>query len=197
VQAPGELGQCKLQVGMASAEQAPGGHGASSRGEQTSGGCREGPRGSSGGEALTRRPGDTTVAWRGSARTATTASSQGKSLTTSRRITKHQISPWTGPSNLRSSSRSPWPRSRASEVKGMQASGGQSTRSRGQAESLSLDLLIEHHLSGGLRRSLSKSSAAAARRCGRQREHEGEDDVGERRGMTGRADRATWSGSTR
>jgi hypothetical protein len=30
-----------------------------------------------------------------------------------------------------------------------------------------------------------------ARRCGRQRGREGEDDAGERRGMTGRADRAT------
>jgi hypothetical protein len=98
---------------------------------------------------------------------------------------------------LRSSSRSPWPRSRASEVKGMRASGGQSTRSRGQAESPSLDLSIEHHLSGGLRRSSSKLSAAAARRCGCQREHEGEDNAGERWGMTGRADQATWSGLTR
>jgi hypothetical protein len=52
----------------------------------------------------------------------------------------------------------------------MRASGGQSTRSRGHAESLSLDLPIGHHLSGGLRRSSSESSAAAARQCNRQRE---------------------------
>jgi hypothetical protein len=124
VQAPGGHGQCrassrrtwsKLQEGM----------------EQALGGCREGQRGSSGGEALTRRPGDTTMAWRGSAHAATMASSQGKSSTTRRRITKHQISPRTGPSSSRSSSRSPWPRSRASKVKGLRASGGQSTRSRG------------------------------------------------------------------
>jgi hypothetical protein len=91
-----------------------------------------------------------------------------------------QISPRTGPSSSRSSSRSPWPRSRASEVKGMRASGGQSTRSHGQPESPSLDLPIGHHLSGGLRRSSSESSAAAVRRCSRQWEREGEDDVSER-----------------
>jgi hypothetical protein len=101
-----------------------------------------------------------------------------------------QISLRTGPSSSRSSSRSPWPRSRASEAKTMQASGKQSTRSRGQAESPSLDLSIEHHLSSGLRRGSSESSAAAARRCGRQRGREEEDDAGERRGMTSRADRA-------
>jgi hypothetical protein len=83
------------------------------------------------------------------------------------------------------------------EVKGMRAFGGQSTRPHGQAESPSLDLSIEHHLSGGLRQSSSESSVAAARRCGRQREHEGEDDAGERGSMTGRADQATWSGLTR
>jgi hypothetical protein len=76
-------------------------------------------------------------------------------------------------------------------VKRMRAFGGQSTRSRGQAESPSLDLSIEHHLSGGLRRSSSESSAAAARRCGRQREHEGEDNASEQGGMTDRADQAT------
>jgi hypothetical protein len=75
-------------------------------------------------------------------------------------------------------------------VKGLRASGGQSTRSRGQAELPSLDLSIEHHLSSGLRRSSSESSAVAVRRCGRQRERGGGDDAGERRGMTGRADRA-------
>jgi hypothetical protein len=77
----------------------------------------------------------------------------------------------------------------------MRASGGQSTRSRGQAESPSLDLPIGHHLSGGLQRSSSESSSVVARRCSRQREREGEDDAGERGGATGRADRATWSGS--
>jgi hypothetical protein len=109
--------------------------------------------------------------------------------------TKHpahqaQISPRIGPSSSRSSSRSPGPRSRASEAKAMRASGKQSSRSRRQAESPSLDLLIEHHLSSGLRRGSSESSTAAARRCGRQRGRGGEDNVGERRGMTGRADRA-------
>jgi hypothetical protein len=64
----------------------------------------------------------------------------------------------------------------------MRASGGQSTRSRGQAESPLLDLPIRHHLSGGLWRSSSESSAAAARRCSRQREREGEYDAGERVG---------------
>jgi hypothetical protein len=79
----------------------------------------------------------------------------------------------------------------------MRASGRQSTRSRGQAESPSLDLSSRPHLSGGLRRSSSESSAAAARRCSRQWEREGEDDASERGGTTGRADRATWSGLTR
>jgi hypothetical protein len=40
---------------------------------------------------------------------------------------------------------------------------GQSTRSHGQAELPSLDLPIGHHLSGGLRRSSSESSAVVAR----------------------------------
>jgi hypothetical protein len=40
---------------------------------------------------------------------------------------------------------------------------GQSTRSHGQAGAPSLDLSIGNHLSGGLRRSSSESSAAAAR----------------------------------
>jgi hypothetical protein len=39
-------------------------------------------------EALTQRPGDTTVAWRGSARAATTASNQRKTPTTRRRNNK-------------------------------------------------------------------------------------------------------------
>jgi hypothetical protein len=52
---------------------------------------------------------------------------------------------------------------------------GQSIRSCGQAESLSLDLSIGHHLRSGLWRSSSKSSAAAARRCSRQSEREEED----------------------
>jgi hypothetical protein len=77
-QAPSELGQRKLQVGMARAEQSPGEHRASSRRAQ---------RRSEVEGTLTRRPGDTTVAWRGSAHAATMASSQGKSPTTCRRIT--------------------------------------------------------------------------------------------------------------
>jgi hypothetical protein len=93
-----------------------------------------------------------------------------------------QISPWTRPSSSRSSSRSPWPRSRASEAKGMRASRKPSIRSRGQAESPSLDLSIEHHLSSGLQRSSSESSAAAARQRSRQGEHEREDNASERGG---------------
>jgi hypothetical protein len=58
----------------------------------------------------------------------------------------------------------------------MRASGGQPTRSRGQAGAPSPDLLTGTHLSGGLRRSSSESSAAAARRCSRQSEREEEDE---------------------
>jgi hypothetical protein len=65
---------------------------------------------------------------------------------------------------------------------------GQSTRSRGQVGAPSLDLSIGNHLSGGLRRSSSELSAAAARRCSRQREHE-EKDESERGGC----DRSGWS----
>jgi hypothetical protein len=100
-QAPDEHGQCKLQVSLASASsrwawpaqsKAPVGHGAKLQegmeqapgGEQALGGYGEVQRGRSGGGALTQRPGDTTVAWRGSARAATMASSQGKSPTTRR-----------------------------------------------------------------------------------------------------------------
>jgi hypothetical protein len=61
----------------------------------------------------------------------------------------------------------------------MRASRKQSVRSRGQAESLSLDLSIEHHLSSGLQRSSSESSAAAARRRSSQGEREREDDASE------------------
>jgi hypothetical protein len=93
VQAPGELSQCKLKVGMASAEQTSRAWSKAPGGEQAPGNYREVQRGRSGGGALTQRPGDTTVAWRGSARAATTASSQGKSSTTRRRsteLTKHR-----------------------------------------------------------------------------------------------------------
>jgi hypothetical protein len=62
----------------------------------------------------------------------------------------------------------------------MRASRRQSIRSHGQAESPSLDLSIEHHLSSGLQRNSSESSAAAARRCSRQGEREREDNAGER-----------------
>jgi hypothetical protein len=68
----------ELQEGM---EQAPGG-------EQALGGYREKQRSRRRGGALTQRPGDTTVAWRGSARTAMMASSQGKSPTIHRRSTQ-------------------------------------------------------------------------------------------------------------
>jgi hypothetical protein len=82
-------------VGMASMEQAPeewssthGGHGASSRGEQAPGSCSKIQRRRRRKGTLTHRPGDTTVAWRGSARAATTASNQRKTLTTHRRNSK-------------------------------------------------------------------------------------------------------------
>jgi hypothetical protein len=67
-------------------------------------------------------------------------------------------------------------------VKGMRASGEQSKRSRGQAESPSLDLPIRPHLSDGLQRSSSESSATVARQRSRQKDREREDDVGERGG---------------
>jgi hypothetical protein len=110
--------------------------------------------------------------------------------------TKHpahqaQISPRTRHSSSRASSRSPWPKSRASEMKGMQASRGQSSRSCRQAEPPSLDLSIEHHLSSGDWRSSSESSTAAARRRSRQGSHEGEGDASERgEEATGQTDRA-------
>jgi hypothetical protein len=110
--------------------------------------------------------------------------------------TKHpanqaQISPWARPSSLRASSRTPWPKSRALEAKGMRASMRQSIRSHGQAESPSLDLSNAHHLSSGLRRSSSESSATAARRRSHQGEREREDNASERGGKaTGRTDRA-------
>jgi hypothetical protein len=70
---------------MASTEQAPEEHGAALQegmeqalgGEQAPGGHSEMQRRRRRGGALTQRPGDTTMAWRGSARAATTASSQG------------------------------------------------------------------------------------------------------------------------
>jgi hypothetical protein len=52
---------------------------------------------------------------------------------------------------------------------------GQSTRSRGQAGASSPDLSTGTHLSGGLRRSSSESSAAAVRRCSHQSERGGYD----------------------
>jgi hypothetical protein len=73
----------------------------------------------------------------------------------------------------------------------MRASRKQSIRSRGQAESPSLDLSIEHNLSSGYRRSSLESSTAAVRRRSRQGKHEREDDASERGGKaSGRADRA-------
>jgi hypothetical protein len=65
---------------------------------------------------------------------------------------------------------------------------GQSIGSRGQAGAPSPDLSTSTHLSGGLRRSSSESSAAAVRQCSRQSEHE-EEDESERGGATGRAGR--------
>jgi hypothetical protein len=81
---------------MASTEQAPVGHGAAlqegmeqaSGGEQAPGGYSEMHRRRRRGGALTQHPRDTTVAWRGSAHAATTASSQGKSPMIHRRSTQ-------------------------------------------------------------------------------------------------------------
>jgi hypothetical protein len=64
----------------------------------------------------------------------------------------------------------------------MRAYKRQSIRSRGQAESPSLDLSIEQHLSSGLRRSSSESSAAVARQHSRPGKREREDDASERGG---------------
>jgi hypothetical protein len=71
--------------------------------------------------------------------------------------------------------------------KGHDSVQGQLTRSRGQAGAPSPDLSTGTHLSGGLRRSSSESSAAAGR-CSCQSKRE-EEDEGERRGATGRAGR--------
>jgi hypothetical protein len=77
---------------MASTEQAPVEHGAALQGgmEQAPGGYNEMQRRRRRGGALTQCPGDTTVAWRGSAHAATMASSQRKSPTIRRRNTQHQ-----------------------------------------------------------------------------------------------------------
>jgi hypothetical protein len=138
----------KLQEGM---EQAPGGY-------------REMQRRRRRGGALTQRPGDTTVAWRGSARAATMASSQGNSPTIRRRsiqLTKPRSRRGQG---LAAREQDRGRHGQGPELRrrrGMRASRRQSIRSRGQAESPSLDLSTEHHLSSGLRRSSSESSAAA------------------------------------
>jgi hypothetical protein len=108
-----------------------------------------------------------------------------------------QTSPWTRPSNSGASSRSPWPRSQASEAKGMRATRKQSSRSRGRAEPPSPDLSIEQHLSGGDRRSSSESSTAAARRHSRQGGRERREGASERGERDDRSDRPShWSGST-
>jgi hypothetical protein len=72
-QAPGEHGHSKLQMSMARA---------SSRRAQSK--LQEGAEKNKGGEALTRHPGGTTMAWRGSAHAATMAPSLGKSSMTCR-----------------------------------------------------------------------------------------------------------------
>jgi hypothetical protein len=66
---------------MESMKQAPGGEQATARHNKVQ-------RKRKSREALTQRPGDTTVAWRGSARAATMASSQRKTPTTRRRNNK-------------------------------------------------------------------------------------------------------------
>jgi hypothetical protein len=105
-------------------------------------------------------------------------------LVTDDTSTKHpahqaQISPRTRHGSSRASSRSPWPKSRASEMKGMQASRGQSSRSRGQVALPSPDLSVEHHLSSGGRRGSSESSTVAARRRSRQGNRERGGDASE------------------
>jgi hypothetical protein len=102
-------------------------------------------------EALTQRPGDTTVAWRGSARVTTMASNQRKTPTTRRRnnkLTKPKHHRGQGlatrePARGRHG-RSPELRRR----KGMQTMRTQSSRSRGQVGPPSPDLSIERHLGG-------------------------------------------------
>jgi hypothetical protein len=116
--------------------------------------------------ALTQRPGDTTVAWRGSARAATTASNQRKTPTTRRcnnKLTKPKHHRGQGLATRGQArghhGQSPELRRR----KGMQTARTQSSKSRGQAGPPSPDLSIERHLGGGDRRSSSESSAAATR----------------------------------
>jgi hypothetical protein len=156
-------------------------------------------------EALTQRPGDTTVAWRGSARAATTASNQRKTPMTRRRNTK-----LTKPKHHRGQGLATreWARGRHGRSlelqrrKGMQTTRTQSSRSRGQAGPPSPDLSIERHLGGGDQWSSLESSAAAARRrsCQVSRER-GEERVseGERRRpvvtdwATGRVRPVDWS----
>jgi hypothetical protein len=134
-------------------------------------------------EALTQRPGDTTMAWRGSARTVTTASSQRKTPMTRRRnnqLTKPKQHRGRG---LATRERARGHHGRSPELrrrKGMQTTRTQSSRSRGRAEPPSPDLSIERHLGGGDRQSSSESSAAVARRRSRQESHErGEEQVSE------------------
>jgi hypothetical protein len=158
-QAPGELSQSQLEMGLASMEQAleegssmHGGHGASSRGEQVPARHSKVHRKRRSRGALTQRPGDTTVAWRGSARVATTASNQRKTPMTRRRnnqLTKPKHHRGRG---LATRERARGRHSQSSELrgrKGMQATRTQSSRSREQAEPPSLDLSIERHLGGG------------------------------------------------
>jgi hypothetical protein len=134
-------------------------------------------------EACTQHPGDTTVAWRGSARAATMASSQRKTPMTRRR--NNQL---TKPKHHRgwglATQERAWGRhGRSPELqrwKGMQAMRMQSSRSHGQVEPPSPDLSIERHLGGGGRRSSLESSTAAARRRSRQESRErGEEQVSE------------------
>jgi hypothetical protein len=147
-------------------------------------------------EALTQHPGDTTVAWRGSACAATTASNQRKTPMTSRRNNKLTKPKHHRGRGLATRERARGRHGRSPELqrrKGMQTTRTQSSRSRGQAGPPSPDLSIERHLGGGDRRSSLESSAAVTQRCSRQVSHErGEKRVseGERRRPVG-TDRAT------
>jgi hypothetical protein len=143
---------------MLGMEQAPGGEQAPARHSKV-----QRKRRSRG--ALTQRPGDTTVAWRGSARTATMASNQRKTPTTRRRNNKLTKPKHHHGQGLATRGQARGRHGRSPELqrrKGMQMARTQSSRSHGQAGPLSPDLSIERHLGGGDRRSSSESSTAVA-----------------------------------
>jgi hypothetical protein len=115
--------------------QAPGGHGASSRRAwrklQEESKLQEGTEKNRGGAVEKKHLLDAQEIppWHGGAvpawpRRHQARGSRRRHVGKSPNSRKHQISPRIGPSSSKSRSRSPWPSSRASEVKGMRASGG-------------------------------------------------------------------------